>query len=262
VNRRILVPAGLLVLILASGFLTHSFTGVHAIGTLVAAWLTLAIFSFLWKDNPFYRLAEYMMVGLSTGYFMLQYTFQIIEPQWFDRLFLGKLNRGEEIFGSAGVFRYALVIPAIFGILMLTRILPKAGWMSRWSMALLIGVSAGMTIPLTIQANVTTQLLVGSELPARYVEALNGAQGGLYAFAKIPLWQVGVPLLIIGTLCGLIYFFFSIPHRGPIGHAASFGVWILMIAFGTSFGLTVMARLSLFIGRCEFLLKEWLHFIT
>jgi hypothetical protein len=31
-----------------------------------------------------------------------------------------------------------------------------------------------------------------------------------------------------------------------------------MIAFGAMFGNTVMARLSLFIGRMQFLLKDWL----
>jgi hypothetical protein len=35
----------------------------------------------------------------------------------------------------------------------------------------------------------------------------------------------------------------------------------LMISFGASFGYTVMARISLLIGRLEFLLKDWLHII-
>jgi len=35
------------------------------IGTWVAAFLTLSIFSFLYKDNPFYKFAEHLMVGVS-----------------------------------------------------------------------------------------------------------------------------------------------------------------------------------------------------
>jgi hypothetical protein len=37
------------------------------------------------------------------------------------------------------------------------------------------------------------------------------------------------------------------------------GVWFLMIAFGASFGYTVMARVSLLIARVQFLLRDWLH---
>jgi hypothetical protein len=34
-----------------------------------------------------------------------------------------------------------------------------------------------------------------------------------------------------------------------------------MIGFGASFGNTVMARVSLLIGRVQFLLTDWIHII-
>ena len=39
------------------------------ISTAIAAFLTLCIFSFLYKDNPFYTMAEHIVVGVSAGYF-------------------------------------------------------------------------------------------------------------------------------------------------------------------------------------------------
>ncbi|MBC7286752.1 MAG: hypothetical protein H5T86_01665 [Armatimonadetes bacterium] len=39
--------------------------------------------------------------------------------------------------------------------------------------------------------------------------------------------------------------------------ASRVGIWFLMVAFGAGFGNTVMARLSLLIGRIEFLRYEW-----
>ncbi len=36
----------------------------------VAAFLTLCIFSFLYRDNPFYRFAEHLIVGISAGYWI------------------------------------------------------------------------------------------------------------------------------------------------------------------------------------------------
>jgi hypothetical protein len=56
-------------------------------------------------------------------------------------------------------------------------------------------------------------------------------------------------LLLLGLLSSLVYFYFSIEQKGPVGKVARFGVWILMIGFGASFGYTVQGRLSLAIGR-------------
>ena len=37
----------------------------------VAAFLVLSIYSFLYKDNPFYKFAEHLVVGVSAGYFAI-----------------------------------------------------------------------------------------------------------------------------------------------------------------------------------------------
>ena len=66
-------------------------------------------------------------------------------------------------------------------------------------------------------------------------------------------------IVFVGALCALIYFFFSKEHTGVIGGMAKFGIWILMIGFGASFGFTVMARISLFINRIQFLDQQWIQ---
>ena len=38
------------------------------VGIWIAALLTLCIYSFLYRDNPFYRFAEHLFVGMSVGY--------------------------------------------------------------------------------------------------------------------------------------------------------------------------------------------------
>jgi hypothetical protein len=72
---------------------------------------------------------------------------------------------------------------------------------------------------------------------------------------------VGNIVLVVGVLSALVYFFFSKPHKGPLGKVARVGVYVLMIAFGASFGYTVMARISLLFGRMYFLLSEWLRVV-
>jgi hypothetical protein len=56
-------------------------------------------------------------------------------------------------------------------------------------------------------------------------------------------------LMLLGLIASLVYFYFSMEHRGLVGKVSRFGVWILMIGFGASFGYTVQGRLSLAIGR-------------
>ena len=65
-------------------------------------------------------------------------------------------------------------------------------------------------------------------------------------------------LLVMGVICSLIYFFFTVEHKGVTGYAARAGRWVMMLALGAAFGSTVMARVSLFLGRVQFLLTEWL----
>jgi len=48
---------------------------------------------------------------------------------------------------------------------------------------------------------------------------------------------LGIFVLVFGMIAGLVYFFFSIEHKGPVGYVARAGVWILMLGFGASFGL-------------------------
>ena len=66
-------------------------------------------------------------------------------------------------------------------------------------------------------------------------------------------------VIFLGVVSSLIYFFFSKAHSGAIGGIAKFGIWILMIGFGATFGFTVMARISLFINRLQFLRRSWMQ---
>ena len=52
----------------------------------VAALLTLAIYSFLYKDNPFYKVAEYIFVGVSAGYWTVFLAKNYAFPNLFDPL--------------------------------------------------------------------------------------------------------------------------------------------------------------------------------
>jgi hypothetical protein len=71
--------------------------------------------------------------------------------------------------------------------------------------------------------------------------------------------DISVIIVIIGVLTTLSYFYFSREHKGTFGASAKIGTYFLMAFFGTTFGYTVMSRMSTFIGRVEFLLSDFLH---
>jgi hypothetical protein len=63
--------------------------------------------------------------------------------------------------------------------------------------------------------------------------------------------ELNATLILVGVVTVLVYFFFSIEHRGPAKIAARTGIYFLMVYFGAAFGYTVMARMSLVIGRFD-----------
>ena len=195
------------------------------IGITLASLLTLAIYSFLYNDNPFYKLAEHIFAGISAGYYVGLVWHSIIKQQ----LIAPLLHQHQ----------YLFIIPGLLGILMFTRFVPKISWISRISLAFVIGNTAGITL---------IQQLHGIVIPQTRSTFLDVS-------------NISGLVMIIGVITTIIYFYFSKEHKGVLGLGAQAGIWFIMIAFGASFGYTVMARVSLLIGRVEFLLLNWLHLI-
>ena len=218
------------------------------IGTWVAAGLTIFCFSFLYKDNPFYKFAEHLYVGISAGYWTSLEYHNVFRPNLWDplmRLNLNVLFSFPQI-GLAFMWQYLiLIIPFAFGILFFTRFTKNFAWLSRWSMALIIGIFAGIAII----GYSTGDLIL--QIHANLLPLWTG--NWLSSFNNI--------LLTVGVLTSLIYFFFSKEHKGALGAGAKIGIWFLMISFGASFGYTVMSRMSLLIGRIYFLVGNCLGLI-
>ncbi len=218
------------------------------IWTTFGAFLTLGIFSFLYKDNPFYKIAEHLVVGVSAGYFVVILWHNGLTPNLFQRLddgswYLLWLN------SSAPWY----IVPALLGVLMWTRFSKKYSWVSRWPMGLYIGIATGVAIPLEMGAKVNRQLFAVMEKGIDWTNFF-GVNGFNLLDSASGLSQL---IIFVGTVAALVYFFFSKAHTGVFGGVAKFGIWILMIGFGASFGYTVMARISLFINRLQFLDINW-----
>ncbi len=86
-----------------------------------------------------------------------------------------------------------------------------------------------------------------------------GASMKPLAGPHMTVWATLNVVIFYGILfCSMFYFFFSFEHKHPVvSKTAATGRWFLMIGFGTIFGATVMGRMTLFIGRFNFLLADW-----
>ena len=199
-------------------------------GVWIAAFLTLCIFSFLYKDNPFYKFAEHLVVGISAGYWTA--------ILWTTNLYplILPLFKGE---------KFSLIFPLILGLMILFRFWPNYAFLARWPIAFILGASSGMVIPLVLRTRVLLQVQ-GSIVPIDLATAAG--------------WNELI--VMISTFCALAYFFFSKEHKGVFGGIAKIGIIVLMIGFGATFGYTVMSRVSLLIGRMQFLLADWLGLLA
>jgi hypothetical protein len=193
---------------------------VTLLGQIIAVLLTLSIFSFLYKDNPAYRFAEHLLVGVSMGYgipLIWQHSFM---PFVYQRLFVEQ--------------KWLFFVQCIICILFWFRFSKNLGWLARYPIAISMGM-VGSGVVLSMNSMVLVQVRQ----------------------AMIPVENFNIFLVFLGTITVLFYFFFSKAHTGLYGKFSRIGIWYMMIGFGASFGFTVMARISLLIGRLQFLAETF-----
>jgi len=199
----------------------------EAVLTTIAAFLTLCVLSFLYRENPFYRFAEHLAVGVSAGYWVV-----ILYNQSFTAKVIVPLQEGNPL----------PILPCLLGLLLFTRFFSNISWISRIPMAYILGVGSGAAIPLMLQTFVLQQMHA----------TMRPVGFGTETFINL--------LIMLGVICGIAYFFFSTRHTGAFGVATKVGIWTLMIGFGATFGFTVMGRVSLLLGRVNFLI-EWVRML-
>ena len=236
------------------------------LGAWIAVFLTFGIFSYLYKDNPFYKIAEHLFVGISAGYWTSIFFWTQIQPNLFGRLWPASEYSTDvfwyKIYNALGFFSSSVfpaggidkghdmhliyLLPFALGVMMLLSLIPKINWFARWGIAYTVGMAAGLRAYGYLNSNVIGQI-----------------KGTVANFAdpNLPFWRLTSPstfnnlIILIGTITGLLYFYFSKDHKGALGKISKVGIYFLMISFGASFGFAVMGRISLLIGRFVDLIK-------
>ncbi|MEM1549986.1 MAG: hypothetical protein QXO74_04090 [Candidatus Methanomethylicia archaeon] len=191
--------------------------------TIVAAGITLMLFSWLYKENRFFRIAEHAYMGAAAAYT----TLISVDTAW---VYLYD-------YVSKGQWWWWLTVP--IGLLYIFFFTRKYFYLYRYPTAIVLGTSIGTIVARYIK----TQFL--EQIRSTISESTTTA-------VLLPKPLDGV-LVAIGVLTALFYFYFTAEFKGPLNTVAKIGRYTLVAGFGGSFGLTIMSRISLFIGRIRFL---------
>jgi len=226
----------------------------RSLGIWVAAFLTLCVFSFLYRDNPFCKFSEAVFVGVSAAYSMVVGFWMVMVPSLLAKIWPGWI-KSWAVPGMSSVRDetwWLYLVPLILGVMLLWRLSPKGAWIARWPLAFIIGSTAGIRLVGFLQADFLSQIRNTIE-PVIVMDA---------ATHQLQFWtSVQHLLLILCVLSSLVYFFFSVEQTGAVGKVSQLGIWVLMVTFGAAFGYTVMGRIALLAIRFEFLFDDWLWLI-
>jgi hypothetical protein len=205
------------------------------VGLIIGLLLTLFLYSYVWGDNPLYRLAIHLLVGVSAAYAAV-----VVIRQLFVPLYTG-------LQGAGGRSFLMWLIPIILGLLLLLKRLPRLAWMGTGTLALLVGVGAAVAL---------MGALTGTLLPQVTAVSASSPWEGL--------------LVALLTIAALLAFHFSgrrseeggwRPFPG-VGAVAQVGQAVLMITFGALFANVLNTGLILLVERIQYFIMAFARLLS
>ena len=222
-----------------------------AIATTLAGGLaTLAIFSFLIKENQFYRFFEHLFIGLAAGLGPVLSVRDFIWPKILEPM----LGLNVRVFPDGTVatpyqpLSLLFLFPMAFGLLYYCIFSKRHNWLAKLVIGFSLGASGGLAFKGFF--NEVLPQLAGSFKP---LLVLN--EGGAVNFGQ----SVSNCIFVLTMLLVMYYFLFTFgDRRGARVHLSTAGRLMMMVCFGAFFGSTVMARMALLVERVQFMLVDWI----
>jgi hypothetical protein len=216
-----------------------------SIGTIIAAILTFMVWSYLLGDNPAFRIAEHLFVGIAVGYAVLVAWFSVVQLA---------------LFGAVAPQSPALAaVPLVLCLLLMAKVRPAWSGVGNIAVAFLVGVGAALAVGGALFGTLGPQVAATASLsldPADYGDTQP-------ALASPFLWQNLA--VLVGTIGTFFYFTFNTQPQGPLGGFretftrfwSGIGRWVIMMMLGALFANTVTSRIALLIGRVQWLLSAF-----
>jgi len=209
--------------------------------------LTLMVFTYLLGDNPLYRLAVHLFVGVTAGYAVLVAYYNVIHPQMLGPLVVSLSQ------GLAVLTALPTLLPALFALMLslflLLKLSPGASWTNRLgsvATAYLVGVGSAVAIGGAITGTLFPQI------SATFLSLLPQTELGFS-----PERMVDHFVIIFGTLATLGFFYYGArvrpgrpPERPPLARpVALVGQVFIGVAFGVMYAGALVASLAFFADR-------------
>jgi hypothetical protein len=183
------------------------------------------VLSFLYKENPFFRLAEYSFIGLAAGYALAASL----------RLFINQALNPIFVDGNL-----TFIVPIILGSLFYAQFTKKYSSLYRLPLSLALGYSLGVTI-WSIFATFFVKQVTATMIPLITGNALT-------TFDNV--------ILVAGTILSLSYFILHREQKGVWGGFTKVGKYFILATLGAVFGSTVLGRMAIIIQRVQFLVGD------
>jgi hypothetical protein len=218
---------------------------IEVISGFIGLILTLLVFSYLIGDNPLFRFAIYLFIGVSSGYAAFAAWQYVLWPKLFSP-FLSQLG---DINGLI-----LLAVPLALSLSLLGKLSPRTSWMGNFAMALLVGVGA---------ATAVGGALIGTLVPqaeAAMNEFSLSSTTGTAVLGRL----LQAAIMLLGTVLTLAAFHFT-TGRAPDGSPKQNGFLdglgkagrvFISITLGVLFAGVYMASLTAMIER----LSSLIHF--
>lgn len=224
-------------------------TPIDLVGALVGIFFTLSIFSYALGDNALFRLAIHIFIGVASGYIVVVTWFNVIWP----KLILPVLE-----WENATNDNLTVLVPLLLSLLLLTKLVPRLTTLGSPVMAFLVGIGVATAIGGAVMGTLFPQVIASINL---FDFQTRGQNAALFWILVIES-----SFILLGTLSALIYFHFGArshndepPQRtGWIELIARIGKFFIAITFGALFAGVLMAALTAFVERWNFILTTFL----
>ncbi|HSL44479.1 MAG TPA: hypothetical protein VK897_13670 [Anaerolineales bacterium] len=212
------------------------------ISAFVGLILTLMVFSYLIGDNPLFRIAVYLFVGVASGYAAAVIVYSVLIP----RLSLFQTNDLNRLILA--------IIPLLLGVSLLAKFSPRISWIGSFGMAVLVGVGAAAAIGGALIGTLVPQ--VSAAIDAFDFRAAGGAANAVFRLVE-------GTVMFAGTVLTLASFHFSAgraadgtPRRHPLVESIAWvGRIFVAITLGVLFAGVYMAALTAMIERLTSLIN-------
>ncbi len=201
--------------------------------------LTLMVLSYLIGDNPAFRVAVYIFIGVAAGYAAAVTWHQVLKLHLIDRLFSGSLSE-----------RLLAVVPLVLGLLLLFKLSPRTARLGTPPLAFLVGVGAAVAVGGAVMGTIFPQVRAS-------MNALDLSDAGQYWLERL---SEGI-VMLVGTVATLVYFHYGAkatangPQRSRLVNGLGWvGQVFIAITFGVLFAGVFLAAMTALIDRMDFII--------